>query len=107
MSDEVPDAENILCNLKMQGDELPFSFLNGSLIASVVRGLLGKLDPKEALGLLKEMQAKDDGLICVVKPFGPLQAATKNEDQAYEIQLGSLFDRTCKKFLPGMPMNES
>ncbi len=62
MSDEVPDAENILCSLKMQGEELPFPFRNGSPLASALRGLLGKLDPKEALGLSKEMQAKDDGL---------------------------------------------
>ena len=46
-------------------------------------------------------------LTFVAKPFGPLQAESKNEDQVYEIQLGSLFDRTSKKFLPGMPMKES
>ena len=107
MSDEVPDAENILRSLKMQGDVLTFSFLNGSPIACALRALLGKLDPKEVLGLSKEMQAKDDGIPCVAKPFGPLQAETKDEGQVYEIQLGSLFDRTSKKFLPGMPMNES
>ena len=90
---DVPEGDYILHSFEEQGDPLPFSCRNGCCTACAVRVQNGSLDQREAMGLSKELRAKDCGLLCVARAVGPLEAETQDEDEVYELQFGRHFGK--------------